>query len=459
MKLSARGRWMGGVLAVLLVTAVASAESPVDPRLAHARWLADSGHPYRAAAELARIPVDTLSPAAAVRRAALQDAIVEELVAAWAPGGVSAQSSGPQSQLQETLRQTAQGRDDVAGASLEPLLGAAQGDAPVARGVRDQTHLLLGGRALGRGVPEVAREHFRAVHSPGPFASEALLALGWSYLLPVDENAATAESVDGNSVWSPVATPLRANSADALAALRRSTPFRSASGVARSERAADLEAALSSWQELIGRDPLDPAVQEGLLAIAYAYQHLGAQGQALARYEATLDLLRRGRALLDDALSHVGSGALVDALRDDALGAPGGWPWWAVERRAGQWWRNGEQQVPALFYARYLMADARFRERAQRTRLLAVIAERMETVMQTRSGSAASRARAVHELLRPELQRQERALQERASELMTLRLTLTERYMAEAHFALARMRERGGSDVAALPESSGEAEP
>lgn len=459
MKRAAGGRWVGGLLAVLLVTAVAGAQPPVDPRLAHAQWLADSGHPYRAAAELARIPAETLSPAAAERRAALQGVIVDTLVAAWSPDGAVAQADGPQAQLEARLREAAQDGADSAGIALEPLLGAAQGSAPVARGVRDQTHLLLGRRALGRGASEVAREHFGAVHSPGPFATEALLALGWSYLLPVDERAITAESEGVRSVWSPIATPLRANSADTLAALRRSTPFRSASGVARSERAADLEAALGSWQELIGRDPLDPAVQEGLLAIAYAYQHLGAQDQALERYEATLGLLRRGRALLDDALAHIGSGALVDALRNDALGAPGGWPWWAVERRAGQWWRNGGQQVPPLFYARYLMADARFRESAQRARLLAVIAQRMETVMQTRSGSAASRARAVHELLRPVLQRQERALQERASELVTSRLTLTERYMAEAHFALARMRERGGSDVAALPETSGEVRP
>ncbi|WP_156966335.1 hypothetical protein [Algiphilus aromaticivorans] len=456
MRPAAGWRWMSGLSAALLVTSAAVAELAVDPRLAHAQWLLDSGHPYRAAAELASIPSDALSPAIAARKVALQEAVVGDLVAALTHSGVAVRSGGEPS-LDEALRKLAQdGTDD---AVLKALLDATAGSDPIARGVRDQVHLLLGRRALARGAAHESREHFSSVHSPGPYATEALLALGWSYLLPVGGDPASAGTGDSSSVWAPIATPLRATSADALAAFRRSTPFRSASGVAGSERAGDLEAALGVWQELIGRDPLDPPVQEGLLAIAYAYQHLGAREQAFERYKRALDSLRRGRDLLDDALAHVDSGALLDALRENAMDPPGGWPWWAVERRAAQWWRNGGREVPGLFYAHYLMADLRFREIAQRTQLLTIVVDRMETATQLQEGNVVSEARTVAASLRPELRSQERALQERATELMASRLALTERYMAEAHFALARMSEPGATDVAVASGSGKEAAP
>lgn len=447
-------RRIGAVLGLALMASVA-AEPPSDPRIAHARWLADSGHLYRAAAELLHLRDASLPPAAEEARAALRDSVFAQLATVMAASDAVPTDAAASAHRGAVAEAPGQG-DDPDDAVLEQWLGATRGNGAVARGQRDQAHLLLGRRALDQGAGEAAREHFRAVHSPGPYATEALLALGWSYLLPIDRGAV---SDGGTSIWAPATVPLRAESADALAALRRSTPFRRAPGVVRNERAGDLEAALGVWQELIGRDPLDPAVQEGLLAIAYAYQHLGAQDQALRRYEHTLDLLVEGRRLLDEARRHIDSGALLQALRDSALGPPGGWPWWAVERRAGQWWRDLDREVPSLYYARYLMTDAGFRDTARRVQLLAVALDRMQTLSRTRSERVARRAREAAAGLRARLDEQSRALQERAAALVTSRRTLTERAMAEAHFALARMREPGVAGPAATALRTGEVAP
>src|SRR5205823_547125 len=95
----------------------------------------------------------------------------------------------------------------------------------------------------------------RQVRSPGPFASRALLDLGWSAVRPATGGAD---------------------------AVRR---------------------ALVPWLELVGRDPFDPAVQEGLVALPYALYHLGAQAQsaeyserAVRALESTHEMLERASA-------------------------------------------------------------------------------------------------------------------------------------------------------------------
>jgi hypothetical protein len=48
----------------------------------------------------------------------------------------------------------------------------------------------------------------------------------------------------------------------------------------------DYHQALAPWQNLAGRSPLRPAVQEALLAVPYAYEKLGSLGSALSEFEA-----------------------------------------------------------------------------------------------------------------------------------------------------------------------------
>jgi hypothetical protein len=90
----------------------------------------------------------------------------------------------------------------------------------------------------------------------------------------------------------------------------------------------DPESALTPWLELRGRDPADPAVQESLLAIPYAYAQLGAPAQAATEYERALSVLAAQRASLAAALERARSGALADDLLAAAVDDGGrGWAW------------------------------------------------------------------------------------------------------------------------------------
>ena len=90
----------------------------------------------------------------------------------------------------------------------------------------------------------------------------------------------------------------------------------------------DPGAALTPWLELRGRDAADPAVQEALLAIPYAYSQLGAPAQAAAEYERALSELAAQRGAIAAALERARSGALADELLAAAVDDGGrGWAW------------------------------------------------------------------------------------------------------------------------------------
>ena len=108
------------------------------------------------------------------------------------------------------------------------------------RTLRDKANVALGFAALKDGRPAAARDVLQRVRLQGIEADQALLGFGWA--------------------------------ADALDNPRM---------------------ALVPWLELAGRDPSDAAVLEAQLAVPYAYAELGANGQALERYQVAIEELRR----------------------------------------------------------------------------------------------------------------------------------------------------------------------
>jgi hypothetical protein len=107
---------------------------------------------------------------------------------------------------------------------------------------------------------------------------------------------------------------------------------------------ADYRAALAPWLELRGRDRLDSAVQESLLAVPYAFAQLGAQRQAAEHYEAAIVAFDGEIARLDTSIAAIAAGALVTELLRYRSGD---------ERDASGWyWRL--EQVPDTVEARYL---------------------------------------------------------------------------------------------------------
>jgi len=115
-----------------------------------------------------------------------------------------------------------------------------------------------------------------------------------------------------------------------LARVRLNGPFSAKAllGAGWADAAAqDYRAALTPWQELRGRDLLDSAVQESLLAIPYAWARLDAHSEAAAGYRAALAAYDAEIGKLDAAIAGSRSGQLVPAMLDADDGRIGRWYW------------------------------------------------------------------------------------------------------------------------------------
>ena len=103
----------------------------------------------------------------------------------------------------------------------------------------------------------------------------------------------------------------------ALERVRLDGPFANAAllgaGWAHSEQSRHRDA-LTPWLTLRGRDLLDPAVQESLLAVPYAFASLGAHAQAAEYYATALEVLDDEIARLEHTIERVRAGSLVPAL-------------------------------------------------------------------------------------------------------------------------------------------------
>lgn len=129
------------------------------------------------------------------------------------------------------------------------------------RKLRDQANLALGFSALQRNEPVRAREWLERVRLNGAVSNKALLGFGW-------------------------------------AALQMQQPRH----------------ALVPWTELAGRNSQDAAVLEARLALPHALAELGADGQALVRYEQALTDFQTEQASLNQALATLRGGAWLNEL-------------------------------------------------------------------------------------------------------------------------------------------------
>lgn len=165
--------------------------------------------------------------------------------------------------------------------------------------LRDKANVALGYAWLQSSRPLEAKPALQRVRLSGPYSNKALLGVGW----------ADAEQQN----------------------------FR---------------AALAPWVELRGRDLLDSAVQESLLAVPYAFASLNADGQAAEHYLSAIDAFSAEIGRIDAAIQSVQGGEL---LAD----------WLAVQGDAGTGWYFALEQIPQSDQSRYLielMASNSFQE-------------------------------------------------------------------------------------------------
>ncbi|MDF3012449.1 MAG: hypothetical protein K0Q78_653 [Cellvibrio sp.] len=83
----------------------------------------------------------------------------------------------------------------------------------------------------------------------------------------------------------------------------------------------EYEHALRPWQLLRERSLMYPAVQESLLALPYAYEKLGAQGEAVAAYQSAEELLTREIQLIRDMRATLTEGELLTLIGSEPLSA------------------------------------------------------------------------------------------------------------------------------------------
>jgi hypothetical protein len=158
--------------------------------------------------------------------------------------------------------------------SVLTAVGTVQSKSSEAQSLADKANLALGYALLAIKQPERARTALNRVRLDGPFASRALLGVGWAYAALDDYNSA-----------------------------------------------------LTPWLELRDRNLLDAAVQEAWLAVPYAYGKLGASAQAANQYEAAIEAFKTESARLDTAVAHIGAGHLLDEIIGAENDGKLGWFW------------------------------------------------------------------------------------------------------------------------------------
>ena len=147
------------------------------------------------------------------------------------------------------------------GTALLDQIGSAPAEGEEMMTLRDKANVALGFTALQNNSPERARTYLERVRLNGMLANKALLGFGWA-------SAAQNQPKD----------------------------------------------ALVPWLELSKRDTADAAVLEAKLAVPYAMGELGAYSQSLQLYSDAIAVFDRERDRLDESISAIHSGKLLQGL-------------------------------------------------------------------------------------------------------------------------------------------------
>ncbi len=190
------------------------------------------------------------------------------------------------------------GRVDAATAILGNL-GSVDPNNEELTSLRDKANLALGYALLQDGQPGAAKSPLQRVRLEGPFSNKALLGVGW------------ADAENNN-----------------------------------------YQRALVPWMELRGRDLLDSAVQESMLAIPYALAKLDSISQAADHYLNAIEAFYEETNRIDRTIGYIQSGDIFEEfLADNPLDSTG-W-FWQLEKLP---------EGPEARYLYHLLATHEFQE-------------------------------------------------------------------------------------------------
>jgi hypothetical protein len=421
-----------------------------DPRLRSAAFLTAAERPLPALAELyalRREPGVSLADDYAAQLAAAQ-ASFGLGGAAPVPAGTGKDANADA--LAQAYANYNQGAallraGDAGGTALLEAAATAKGTDEESAGLRDHASLVLGYAQLRNHTGAAAVPLFSRVRSPGPCSNAALLGLGWALLAP-GGNGMAAETPPAEGSGQPfrrIPVLLQPQLTGDIAALKRSEPYQLHQASKEEEQA--LRRALVPWTELIGRDPLDPAVQEGMLAIPYALIHIGSYDEARDYLKRAVRLLDAADVQLGQAVQRVRDGGMIQAL-DQREAASRGWAWWIAAYPREHWWLADDPREPLAapenFYLQHLMAQDDFRAAMDDWHDLRLLGDALDgldggAALRPRlDAAAAAQAALLQRLGLAELEREQRH---------------TRMYLGDASFALAHANEPP-PPPSALPE-------
>jgi hypothetical protein len=177
--------------------------------------------------------------------------------------------------------------------------GRTPSDNPTTLAIRDKSNLTLGYKLLDENAAESAKLVLDRVRLSGPFSNRALLGSGW------------ADASNGR-----------------------------------------FERALVPWTILAEREVTDPAVQEALLAVPYAYGKLNFHGRAAVLYGKALESFGKEVGKLGASISSVREGKFLKALVREELRQDADW---VVKLRS-------LPETPETYYLLELMASHDFQQ-------------------------------------------------------------------------------------------------
>ncbi|MEK6805501.1 MAG: hypothetical protein AABY95_02485 [Pseudomonadota bacterium] len=238
--------------------------------------------------------------------------------------------------------------------------------------LKDKANLLLGYHFLQNQQGGTAKPFFSRVRTEGPYSNRALLGLGWSELAPrgiqqkkIDPK--TGESTVNAKAGGSLGVLLRPGFVDTDVTKRLGIrPFKF--DKAPKDLQAAVENALVPWTELVTRDPMDPAVQEGLLAIPYAFDTLRVFDQSSQLYLKAVGVLETARKRIDIAIDSIRKGRMVETIvRRD------------LDSENGREWRLRDlPDAPETYYLQSLLAEHRFQESLKNYRDIRLIARNLD---------------------------------------------------------------------------------
>ncbi|BFM09599.1 tetratricopeptide repeat protein [Halioxenophilus aromaticivorans] len=131
-----------------------------------------------------------------------------------------------------------------------------------------------------------------------------------------------------------------------------------------------LNQALAPWQELLRRDSVSPEVQEAQLAIPYAYEKLGAIGEALLAYSNAETAYEQELGRISEAREQLNSANLLEILGLTASGN-------------SSWLEGVEPDTAGVInYLHKLIAQNQFQTQTQRLRDLQGMKDRLDSWQQ-----------------------------------------------------------------------------